>query len=188
MVFFEHHTQFNVDVFHLSQIQFKNDDHAVYIRFRWVTTTCLRWKPQPVTLWLYPVKSSPSTTSWLTSVTRTIWHQESSTLRLTAWTFSPRPSKVVSGAWLTYIDSYRNQDVISGLMLDPTSGPNMQDPQWVSQFQRLRSYIVMELRQGNQALVKIETKGINSYPRTGFPSFSGLRMWETVPLEIFVRK
>ena len=30
-------------------------DHAIYISFHWVTTTCLRWEPQPVTLWLYPV-------------------------------------------------------------------------------------------------------------------------------------
>ena len=38
-----------------SQIQFKDEDHAFYMSFRWVTTTCLRWEPQPVTLWLYPV-------------------------------------------------------------------------------------------------------------------------------------
>jgi len=28
---------------------------VVYISFRWVITTCLRWQPQPVTIWLYPV-------------------------------------------------------------------------------------------------------------------------------------
>jgi len=38
-----------------SRIQFEDEDHAVYMSFRWVTTTCLRWEPQPVTLWLYPV-------------------------------------------------------------------------------------------------------------------------------------
>jgi len=26
-----------------SQIQFEDEDHAVYMSFRWVTTTCLRW-------------------------------------------------------------------------------------------------------------------------------------------------
>ena len=38
-----------------SQIQFEDKDYAVYMSFRWVTTTCLRREPQPVTLWLYPV-------------------------------------------------------------------------------------------------------------------------------------
>jgi len=38
-----------------SQIQFEDEDHAVYMSFCWVTTTCLRWEPQPVMLWLYPV-------------------------------------------------------------------------------------------------------------------------------------
>jgi len=42
-----------------SQIQFEDEDHAVYMSFRWVTTTCLRWEPQPVTLWLYPVHLGP---------------------------------------------------------------------------------------------------------------------------------
>jgi len=40
-----------------SLIQFEDEDHAVYMSFRWVTTTCLRWDPQPVTLWLYPMIS-----------------------------------------------------------------------------------------------------------------------------------
>jgi len=35
-----------------SQIQFQDEDHAVYISFHWVTTTLLRWEPQPVTLHL----------------------------------------------------------------------------------------------------------------------------------------
>ena len=38
-----------------SQIQFEDENDAIYMSFRWVTTTCLRWEPQPVTLWLYPV-------------------------------------------------------------------------------------------------------------------------------------
>jgi len=33
-----------------SQIQFEDEDHAFYMSFRWVTTTCLRWEPLPVTL------------------------------------------------------------------------------------------------------------------------------------------
>jgi len=41
VVFVEHHTHFNVYVSQPSQIQFKDEDRAVYIRFRWVTTTCL---------------------------------------------------------------------------------------------------------------------------------------------------
>ena len=55
VVFVEHHTQFNVDVSHRSQIQFEDEDHTLYISIRWVTTTCFRWEPQPVTLWLYQV-------------------------------------------------------------------------------------------------------------------------------------
>ena len=55
MVFVEHHTHFYVNISQWSQIQFEDKDHAVYIRFCWVTTTCLCWEPQPVKLWLYPV-------------------------------------------------------------------------------------------------------------------------------------
>jgi len=55
VVFVEHLTHFNVYVSQRSQIQFEDEDHAVYISFRWVTTTCLPWEPQPVTLWLYRV-------------------------------------------------------------------------------------------------------------------------------------
>ena len=58
VVFVEHHTHFNVYVSQWSQIQFGNKDHAIYMNFRWVTTTCLRWEPQPVTLWLYPMITS----------------------------------------------------------------------------------------------------------------------------------
>ena len=36
-------------VSHWSQIQFQDEDRAIYIRFRWVTTTLLCWEPQPVT-------------------------------------------------------------------------------------------------------------------------------------------
>jgi len=52
-------TTFNVYVSQRSQIQFEDKDHAVYMSFRLETTTCLRWEPQPVTLWLYPVLSVP---------------------------------------------------------------------------------------------------------------------------------
>jgi len=69
VVFVEHHTHFNVYVSQRSQIQFEVEDHAVYISFRWVTTTCLRWEPQPVTLWLYPVYIY----SWVET-----WHVSSS--------------------------------------------------------------------------------------------------------------
>jgi len=55
VVFVEHHIHFNVYVSQQSQIHFEDKDHAIYMSFRWVTTTCLRWEPQPVTLWLYPV-------------------------------------------------------------------------------------------------------------------------------------
>ena len=48
-------TTFNVYVSHQSHIQFEDEDHAVYMRFCWVTTTCFRWEPKVVTLWLYPV-------------------------------------------------------------------------------------------------------------------------------------
>ena len=34
VVFVEHHTQFNVDVSHRSQIQFEDGHHAVYMSFR----------------------------------------------------------------------------------------------------------------------------------------------------------
>jgi len=33
-------------------------NHAIYMSFHWVTTTCLRWEPQPLMLWLYPVITS----------------------------------------------------------------------------------------------------------------------------------
>jgi len=56
VVFVEHHTHFYVYVSQRSQVQFEDDDHAIYMSFCWVTTTCLRWEPQPVTLWLYLVK------------------------------------------------------------------------------------------------------------------------------------
>jgi len=56
VVFVEHHKHFNEYVSQRSQIQFEDEDHAVYISFRWVTTTCLRWEPQPVTLCLYLVE------------------------------------------------------------------------------------------------------------------------------------
>ena len=57
VVFVEHIVHFMyVYVSQRSQIQFKDLNHAIYMCFRWVTTTCLRWEPQPVTLWLYPVK------------------------------------------------------------------------------------------------------------------------------------
>jgi len=56
VVFVEHHTQICVYVSQRSQIQFEDEDRAIYMRFCWVTTTWLRWEPQPVTLWLYPVK------------------------------------------------------------------------------------------------------------------------------------
>ena len=49
-----------------SQIQFEDEDHA-YMSFRWVTTTCLRWEPQPVTLLLYPVVIAPILYKWLTA-------------------------------------------------------------------------------------------------------------------------
>ena len=42
-------------VSHQSQIQFQDEDHAVFISFCWVTSTWHRWKPQPVTLRLLPV-------------------------------------------------------------------------------------------------------------------------------------
>jgi len=51
------HTFYCIYVSQRSQIQSEDEDHAVYIGFRWVTTTCLRWEPQPVTLWLCPVVS-----------------------------------------------------------------------------------------------------------------------------------
>jgi len=41
VVFVEHHTPLNVYVSHRSQIQFEDEDHAVNISFRLVTTTCL---------------------------------------------------------------------------------------------------------------------------------------------------
>ena len=56
VVFVEHHTHFNVYVSQRSQIQFEDENHAIYMSFRWVTTTWLHWEPQPVTLWLYPVR------------------------------------------------------------------------------------------------------------------------------------
>jgi len=37
-----------------SQIQFEDEDHAFYMSFRWVTTTCLRWEPQPVDALIVP--------------------------------------------------------------------------------------------------------------------------------------
>jgi len=43
-------TTFNAYVSHRSQLQFQDEDHAVYISFHWVTTTWLRWEPQPVML------------------------------------------------------------------------------------------------------------------------------------------
>ena len=55
VVFVEHHT--HVYVSQRSQIQFEDEDHAIYMGFCWVTTTCLRWEQQPVTLWLYPVSN-----------------------------------------------------------------------------------------------------------------------------------
>jgi len=55
--FVEHHTPFNVYVSHRRKIQFEDEVLAVYTSFRWVTTACLRWKPQPMTLYLYPVKT-----------------------------------------------------------------------------------------------------------------------------------
>jgi len=55
VVFVEHNPQFNVDVPQRSQIQFEDEGRAIYMSFCWVTTTCLRWEPQSVTLWLYPV-------------------------------------------------------------------------------------------------------------------------------------
>jgi len=58
VVFVEHLTHVNVYVSQRSQIQFEDEDHAIYMSLRWVTTTCLRWEPQLVTLWLYPVKLS----------------------------------------------------------------------------------------------------------------------------------
>ena len=45
----------NVYVFHQSQIQFQDEDHAVFISFRWVTSTWHCWEPQPVRLRLHPV-------------------------------------------------------------------------------------------------------------------------------------
>ena len=51
----EHHTHFYVYVSQQSQVQFEDEDHTIYTSFHWVTTTCHRWEPQPVTLWLYPV-------------------------------------------------------------------------------------------------------------------------------------
>ena len=35
----EHHTHFNVYVSQRSQIQFEDKNHAIYMSFRWVTTT-----------------------------------------------------------------------------------------------------------------------------------------------------
>jgi len=55
VVFIEHHTQICVYVSQWSQIQFEDEDCTIYMSFCWVTTTCLRREPQPVTLWLYPV-------------------------------------------------------------------------------------------------------------------------------------
>ena len=55
VVFVEHHTQICVYVSQRSQIQFGDEDRANYMSFCWVTTTCLRWEPQSMTLWLYPV-------------------------------------------------------------------------------------------------------------------------------------
>ena len=45
-------TTFNVYVSQWSQIQFEDEDHAVFVEYQ---LHCLRWEPQPVTLWLYPV-------------------------------------------------------------------------------------------------------------------------------------
>ena len=55
VVFVEHHTRICVYVSLRSQIQFEDENHAIYMSFCWVTTTCLRWEPKSVTLWLYPV-------------------------------------------------------------------------------------------------------------------------------------
>ena len=71
MVFVEHLTHFYVYVSQRSQIQFEDEDHAIDMSFRWVTTTCLRWEPRPVTLWLYPVGVSRS---WLSlTLTSDLW-------------------------------------------------------------------------------------------------------------------
>ena len=51
----KHHTLFIINVSQRSEIQFEDEDHAVYISFHWVTTTWLCWEPHPVTLCLYPV-------------------------------------------------------------------------------------------------------------------------------------
>jgi len=48
-----------------SQIQFEDENHAIYMSFRWVTTTCLRREPQPVTLWLYPVIIVTFVSGWV---------------------------------------------------------------------------------------------------------------------------
>jgi len=50
VVFVEQHTHFYVYVSKRSQIQFEDEDHAIYMSFPWVTTTCVRWEPQPVML------------------------------------------------------------------------------------------------------------------------------------------
>jgi len=55
VVFVEHHTPLHVYVSHRSQIQFEDEDHTIHNSVRGVTTTCLRLKPQLVTLCLYPV-------------------------------------------------------------------------------------------------------------------------------------
>jgi len=61
-----------------------------------------------------------------------------------------------------YINFYRNQDFISGLKLDPTSGLNLHDPT-MSRPVLTAENIVME-REGDQVLVKIGTQDNYLYP------------------------